>query len=194
MLITNIVTDSFIDYKGEQSLVVFSKGCNLNCDICYNKSTKAQFHGGLDILECLDTYLTKLHTAVVISGGEPTIHEDLPEICKIIKNKYNKKLKIFSNGLRLDMIKKCMPFVDEWSIDFKTLTGDSTVLGSHVPNYSLVILEVLSYLAIQHKPVTIRIWKHDKSTQLDIDIMKSLVESFRLYFNTINCELVDILK
>ena len=39
MIISDYITDTFVDYKGEHSLYSSPKGCNpFNCDICYNKN------------------------------------------------------------------------------------------------------------------------------------------------------------
>ena len=64
-----------------------------------------------------------MHTAIIISGGEPTI-QDLHKVCVKLKEKYPKiKLKVFTNGQNPDEVISCTGFVDCWSIDFKTINN-----------------------------------------------------------------------
>jgi len=187
MIVTNVVKDSFIDYKDEHALVVFSKGCNLDCDICYNKNKPYDFEE--DLLEIVQRNITPLHTAVVISGGEPTI-QDLHKTCKDFKELFPElKLKVFTNGQNPDMVIDCLNFVDTWSIDFKTLQ-DTSILGVDCPCYKENVIRTLQILSTTKADCIVRIWKHPKTSLDDQDEMIRIIKEIN---PDTKFELVDIL-
>lgn len=168
MLVTNVIKDSFIDYMGEQSLVVFSKGCNLDCDVCYNKKVEPQFNR--EILSVIEEYITPLHTAIVISGGEPTI-QDLPETARLIKERYHDlKLKVFTNGQNPDAVLNSLGFVDFWNVDYKTMY-DESILGVKNPYYQENVMRTLRMLRDTNSKYEVALWRHPKTSLKDLDIM-----------------------
>lgn len=92
---------SFIDFPGKISAVIFTQGCNFRCQFCHNASLviPEQFNNPYsenDIFE----FLKKRHgqiDGVVISGGEPTIHQDLKTFIEQIKN-IGYSIKLDTNG------------------------------------------------------------------------------------------------
>ena len=107
MKITNIIKDSFQEYQNEHSLVLFTQGCNLDCSRCHNRkdmwSTDTE-----DSVVIIEKILTPLHTAVVFLGGEPTlVDHDLVVSCMAAK-KQNKKVKVFTNGQKPEIIRKLL--------------------------------------------------------------------------------------
>lgn len=191
MLISNVVLDSFVDYKGEQSLVLFARGCNLDCDICYNKKVKAQFPEGKEALDCISEYLTSLHTAVVLTGGEPTIH-DLHKTCREIKSRYpNLKIKVFTNAQKPEDIIDSSHLVDFWSIDYKTTSNDTILGGVNAIGYSYNVCRAIQILTCLKKDFIVRIWKHPKTTQEELHRMINNIQYIKA---DVKYELVDILK
>ena len=191
MLISNVILDSFVDFKGEQSLVLFARGCNLDCDVCYNKKVKPEFPEGLEVMKCLERYLNSLHSAVVLTGGEPTL-QDLHDTCKKIKDKYpNLKIKVFTNAQKPEDIIDSSHLVDFWSIDYKT-TNNSTILGNmDAFEYNHNVCRAIQILTCLKKDFIVRIWKHPKATPEDLHTMISNNQ----YINTdVKYELVDILQ
>ncbi len=72
---------SLIDYPGLICAIVFLQGCNFKCPYCHNPELvdPSLFQPCIkenDVLEFLDTRKGKLD-AVTITGGEPTIQDDL---------------------------------------------------------------------------------------------------------------------
>jgi pyruvate formate lyase activating enzyme len=191
MLVTNIIKDSFTDYKGEHALVVFTHGCNLDCDVCYNKKIKADFED-LGIYSALVQYLTPLHTALVVSGGEPTIHSDLPTFCKTFKEVHPKlKLKIFTNGTNPDIVETCIPYVNSWSIDYKVLSDDKVLGTMDVAEYTHKVGTTVQLLTSLDKDYMIRIWKHPRTSQEDL---QKMIENIHYIKKDVKYELVDILS
>ncbi|MDD4356190.1 MAG: anaerobic ribonucleoside-triphosphate reductase activating protein [Smithellaceae bacterium] len=112
---------SLIDYPGKISAIIFTQGCNFRCPYCHNpglvdpKLYKPCL-SGKDILEFLAHRRGKLD-AVTITGGEPTLQEDLiPLIQKIRKMGF--AVKLDSNGSRPDVLDRLLK---EKLLDFVAL-------------------------------------------------------------------------
>jgi len=103
MRIGGIQKLSLIDYPGHLSTVVFTQGCNLRCPYCHNPELVLPQCFGVrvsedEIFSFLATRVGKLQ-AVVVTGGEPTLHADLPEFLAAIK-RMGFKTKLDTNGTR----------------------------------------------------------------------------------------------
>ena len=130
MILTNIIKESFQEYEGHISLVLFSFGCNLRCKECYNLKDVLDPNKIIgEAQHIIGANLTPLHDAVVFLGGEPTVWADLPDVLDFVKSK-DLKTKIYTNGLNPDLIKTIneKKLVDAYSVDFKTLNNPG-VLG-----------------------------------------------------------------
>jgi len=100
---------SLIDYPGLSSCTVFIAGCNLNCPWC-NESEAVlvnKFQKNFGFLQKkLFKFLKekkKILDGVCLSGGEPTLNEQLPKFCKKIK-KLGYKVKLDTNGSNPKML------------------------------------------------------------------------------------------
>ncbi len=80
---------SLIEYPGKVSTVLFSGGCNFRCPFCYNRDLVLAPDGILDIESSLVLSFLQnnknLYQAVIVTGGEPTRHEELPAFFSKIK-------------------------------------------------------------------------------------------------------------
>jgi pyruvate formate lyase activating enzyme len=126
MRIGGLQKQSLIDYPGRISCVLFTSGCNFACPYCHNPQltgapdrTAPGFRID-DFLAFLEERRTLLE-GVVISGGEPTLHADLPELCRRVKA-LGFPLKLDTNGSRPQMIKRLIAegLVDYLAMDIKT--------------------------------------------------------------------------
>ncbi len=109
------------DYTGELACIVWHISCNLLCSYCYNDNivfSKQGRYSHNEILEFLNSRKNLL-TAVVLSGGEATMH-DLEPFCKKLK-KMDFKIKLDTNGVNFNRIKNLIEskLVDFISLDFK---------------------------------------------------------------------------
>lgn len=92
---------TLLDYPEHTACIIFTRGCNFNCNFCQNSSLIKvnQSEGLVSEKEVLD-YLEKrknILDGIVISGGEPTIQKDLIEFIKKIKE-IGLKIKLDTNG------------------------------------------------------------------------------------------------
>jgi pyruvate formate lyase activating enzyme len=74
---------SLIEYPDHVASVLFTAGCNFRCPFCYNPDLVLDPDRGEAIpAKTVLDYLVEnrsLYEAVVVSGGEPTLHPELPE-------------------------------------------------------------------------------------------------------------------
>ena len=149
---------SLVDYPGEVCAVVFIPGCNFHCPYCHNQNLEADVERNGWTLEQIMSYLNdarRLLTGVCISGGEPTLREDL--LFQLIKRfkALNLKIKLDTNGSRSEVLKSVAPDVDYIAMDLKT--SPKRYLKLAHPNEALTLLTNLQAsveLLLQQNPET----------------------------------------
>jgi pyruvate formate lyase activating enzyme len=109
---------SLIDYPGLICATIFLQGCNFKCSYCHNPELvdPRLFQPCIkenEVLDFLNTRKGKLD-AVTITGGEPTIHDDLATFIQQIK-KMKFAVKLDTNGSQPQVIKTLF---DEKLLDF----------------------------------------------------------------------------
>ncbi|MEM2320111.1 MAG: anaerobic ribonucleoside-triphosphate reductase activating protein, partial [Candidatus Bathyarchaeia archaeon] len=122
MKFSGLQKTSLIDYPDRVAAVLFTPGCNLRCPYCYNwrivvdpKPPFLNEETAIQILEERKRYVD----AVVVTGGEPTIHKELPRFLKRLKEK-GFAVKLDTNGLNAKVLEECLPYVDYVALDVKT--------------------------------------------------------------------------
>ncbi|MGL4369846.1 MAG: anaerobic ribonucleoside-triphosphate reductase activating protein [Spirochaetota bacterium] len=125
MNVKGIYRSSLIDYPGVISAVIFTGGCNLRCRFCHNPelaidSSDIETVSDADILSFLSTR-KRLLDGVVISGGEPTMRENLPLFCESLKS-LGFKVKLDTNGSAPEKVGTLLSqgLVDYVALDMKT--------------------------------------------------------------------------
>jgi len=126
MVIGGLQKNSFIDFPGKISCVVFLSGCNFDCPYCHNPDLAkgcAAYPSRLNdnsILTFLESHKTFLD-GVVISGGEPTLQKDLQDLCEKIKA-LGYPIKLDTNGSRPQVLQRLVEggLVDYIAMDIKS--------------------------------------------------------------------------
>lgn len=115
---------SLIDYPGKTAAVIFTQGCHFRCPFCFNPTLvlPERFGPVLPEEEVL-AFLRKRQgqlEGVVVSGGEPTIQEDLPEFFRKI-HALGYPLKLDTNGSNPKMLQTLIESgrVDYIAMDIK---------------------------------------------------------------------------
>ena len=106
MRISGLQKMTLLDYPGKVACTVFLGGCNFRCPFCHNSELLDGEEPVMSEVEFL-TFLEKrrgLLDAVCISGGEPTLQQDLPEFLEAIKS-MGYLAKLDTNGSRPEVIK-----------------------------------------------------------------------------------------
>ena len=87
MIIAGMQKSSTLDFPGNLSCVLFTRGCSMDCFYCHNRDILSNRGENLATDEVF-SFLEKrrgLLDGVVVSGGEPTLQSDLAEVIKKIK-------------------------------------------------------------------------------------------------------------
>lgn len=127
--------NSFIDFPGTVSTVLFFRGCNLRCPYCHNPDIVFNRLPFIPFSEIL-AFLKKrkgIIEGVVLSGGEPTLHVNLPSIAENLHNR-GLIVKLDTNGLQPDIIQLCKP--DYLALDIKTAPGFYNEVGCSIIDVS----------------------------------------------------------
>jgi len=126
MNLGGIQKTSLIDFPGRVSCVLFLAGCNFDCPYCHNPELVSgkQSPPAMNASQ-LKAFLAKrrgLLDGVAITGGEPTLQSDLPELCRTIKA-LGFSIKLDTNGSRPAVLKKLIAeqLVDFVAMDVKTM-------------------------------------------------------------------------
>lgn len=125
MKISGMQKLTLLDYPGTVACTLFTAGCNFRCPFCHNAMLVLPEQiedGGLDEDEVLD-FLKKrqgILDGVAITGGEPTLHKELPELLSKIKA-LGYKIKLDTNGTNPEMLKELIErgLVDRVAMDIK---------------------------------------------------------------------------
>jgi len=115
---------SLIDYPGKLASVIFVGGCNFRCPFCHNSELVLNPEKVPDIPE--DEIIAFLKSrkewveGVVITGGEPTIHKELPYFIEKVKA-LGIPVKLDTNGTNNLMLRQMMNagFLDYIAMDIK---------------------------------------------------------------------------
>ena len=117
---------TLIDYPGHVAATVFTGGCNFFCPFCHNPEL-------VDAQKYKDRYFVSepeffdflknrrgLLEGICVSGGEPTLHQDLPDFLAKIK-KLGFLVKLDTNGSRPDVLENLISknLVDYLAMDIK---------------------------------------------------------------------------
>jgi len=126
MYIGGLQKSSLIDYPGKLSSVIFFSGCNFDCPYCHNPELArgcATCPGDLTIANICDFLKQRqgFLDGVVVSGGEPTLQNDLADFCKRVKG-FGYPLKLDTNGSRPRVLEHLIDekLVDYVAMDLKT--------------------------------------------------------------------------
>lgn len=100
---------SLLDYDENVSIVLFAPTCNYRCPFCHNGDSVLGSHSSIPFDEILSFLKTRvgLVDAVVVSGGEPTLMDDVVEKIEKIKE-LGYKIKLDTNGTNPDVLKKLL--------------------------------------------------------------------------------------
>ena len=149
MRIAGLQKNSTLDFPGLFSAVVFFAGCNYDCWFCHNAHLlhDPPLMDKANVLEFFERR-AELIEGVVLSGGEPTLQDDLPDFARKLK-RMGYRLKLDTNGSRPEMVGRLLRegLLDYVAMDYKApLSMYSQIAGTDASGV-LVTLELLQNVA-----------------------------------------------
>lgn len=134
MIIGGLEKLSLLDYPDHLAAIIFTQGCNFRCHYCYNpllvlpregEDEKNKKEKGFPLLSSEDLFLFLRERygrldGVVITGGEPTLHRDLPTFIRKIK-KIGYDVKLDTNGTNPEILAELIEkkLIDYIAMDLK---------------------------------------------------------------------------
>jgi pyruvate formate lyase activating enzyme len=119
--IKGFLETSFLDWPGKLCSVLFLPYCNFRCPYCHNHPLV--FHPEQYSTIPLKKIFDRIHSlknwidGVCLTGGEPTLHADLPSLIREIK-RHKFLVKLNTNGSNPQMLKK---LIEAEEIDFVSM-------------------------------------------------------------------------
>lgn len=178
------------DYPEHLACIIFTKGCNFNCSYCYNRDLVDNKTETIDE-DYVMTYLykrRKLLDGVVISGGEPTIWNDLIDFIKQIKE-FKLDIKLDTNGYNPAMLKELLDnnLVDYIAMDIKAIPDKYEKVINKKIDFDKILesIDLIKKSNIKYEfRTTIMKDVHDKK---DIVKMLKLIGDSKLYLQNFQC-------
>lgn len=125
MKIIGFIETSLIDWDGHIVSSIYLPGCNFRCPYCHNKNAVLNPESFEEVpWAYIENYIEDNRDfldGIVVSGGEPTIHSDLPDLLKKLKA-MGLKIKLDTNGTNPDMLQMLIheKLIDYIAMDVKS--------------------------------------------------------------------------
>ena len=156
MVIGGVQKFSTVDDPGYVVAGLFTVGCNMRCGYCHNPELvlPEQYAGGIpedEIFEFLESRRGKLD-GVFISGGEPTMHDDLPDLIRHCKN-MGFRVKLDTNGTHPDMLRDILAegLVDFIAMDVKGPLSKYSQIAARPVNLDAIKESIRLIKTIDHE-------------------------------------------
>lgn len=136
---------TLLDYPGHLAATIFLGGCNMRCPFCHNASlvTKLSTQPVIPTEEVLAILAKRKNIleGICITGGEPTLYKDLPDLIKEIKS-MNFQVKLDTNGSNPAMLKTLVQenLIDYVAMDIKN-SREKYHLTAGIPNLPLELID-----------------------------------------------------
>jgi pyruvate formate lyase activating enzyme len=117
MILAGLQKNSFIDYPGRISCVLFTTGCNFICPYCHNaRLARGEYPARLELADVIDFLKSRrgMLDGVAITGGEPTLERGLVDLCRAVKAQ-GYPVKLDTNGSRPEVLRR---LVDQRLVDY----------------------------------------------------------------------------
>ena len=112
---------SMVDFPGHLSAVTFTAGCNFRCGFCHNAELMEDKGVGMTwerLGRACKSFRDNWVDGVVITGGEPTLANDLHELVVFFRRN-GFAVKLDTNGSNPDAMQNLLPEVDYVAMDVK---------------------------------------------------------------------------
>jgi pyruvate formate lyase activating enzyme len=122
MRIASVIDISLVDVPKLPVTVIFTGGCNFDCGYCQNADIIPLDSGTeMVIADIVEQVRGNLSDGYCITGGEPTIHKDLPLLLYALKEDGAGHINLNTQGSVPDVLEKCLPFLDSVWFDMKSI-------------------------------------------------------------------------
>lgn len=161
MLILGLSKTTLLDYPGSVAATLFTGGCNFHCPFCHNGNIVRKDKSLIPLLEEeIFSFLQKRRnvlTGVCITGGEPTLHPDLPDLITQIKE-LGYLVKLDTNGTNPQMLHDLIHagLIDYCAMDIKNSPekyGATTGFSTEHSKFDLTDIESSVRIIMHQKQI-----------------------------------------
>ncbi len=183
--IGGLVPMTTIDFPDHLSAVVFTRGCNLRCQYCYNTdllptSSRAGDMSWQEVLSFLNRRQGLLD-AVVFSGGEPLLQRELGDAMRDV-NGLGYKVGLHTAGQVPERLNSVLPHLDWVGLDIKGLPDDyPAITGTSTGDKCWKSLDIILESGIPYEVRTTVHWgliKPERFSALVEQLQKKGVQHF----------------
>lgn len=163
--------------------LVLNNACNGNCAFCHSEGVDYCQEMSIEMVyDCVDSAEKLSITQIALTGGEPTLRNDLKDIIVYIQNKQKLSISLTSNGFRLKELSGYISRpIDKLNVSMSSLKDEIAERYQNVK--PSVALDALSIFPAKHKTINLVITK-ENYTEIDdfIRICKEKKISLDLMF------------
>ncbi|MCB2146444.1 MAG: anaerobic ribonucleoside-triphosphate reductase activating protein [Deltaproteobacteria bacterium] len=128
MILAGLQKNSFIDFPGKISCVLFTTGCNFICPYCHNADlARGEYPARFELAQVIDFLESRrgMLEGVAITGGEPTLDSGVVDLCRAVKS-LGYPVKLDTNGSRPAVLRGLLEqhLVDFIAMDIKAPLDD----------------------------------------------------------------------
>ncbi|MHB8769633.1 MAG: anaerobic ribonucleoside-triphosphate reductase activating protein [Syntrophales bacterium] len=177
---------TLIDYPGKIGATVFTQGCNFRCPYCHNPElVDAGLYGPVipeaEVISFLEKRRGKLD-AVTVTGGEPTLHQDLEGFLAALKA-MGYLVKVDTNGSNPDLLARLITrgLVDYLAMDIKGPLKKYGAIASVAVDTSRILrsIELITSSGVAHEFRTTIV--RSQLTPRDLVSIARMIPKARLY-------------
>jgi len=136
--VRGFIENTLLDWEGKIAAIIFLPGCNFRCGYCHARHLLEPDLS--DEAIPLEAVLQSLRhnrgwvDGVVISGGEPTLHRDLPDLIRLLREE-GLGVKLDTNGSRPDVLERllCEGLLDYVAMDIKAPLDETYSVVAGIP-------------------------------------------------------------
>lgn len=185
-----LIKFTLIDFPGRPAAVIFTQGCNFRCRYCHNPELVYPHLFTAPVpSEEITAFLKRRQgtlEGVVVSGGEPTLHDDLPDFLAEIK-KLGYKTKLDTNGTRPDMLEELVAkkLVDFIAMDLKAPLAKYALITGIETNPEIITrsMDIIRQSGLEYEFRT----TYDKEVLTDADIEELETLSHHSHYRVQEC-------
>jgi pyruvate formate lyase activating enzyme len=153
IMVAGFIKNSFVDYPSKIASVIFLGGCNFVCHYCHNNHILPGESNTMSFASVISEIKEQVGfiDAVVVSGGEPTLHAKLYEIIKAIRG-LGLLVKLDTNGTNSAMLQDLVEkgLVDYVAMDVKApIARYGDIAGVTNPKVLFEVEASIAYLKEQ---------------------------------------------
>lgn len=159
MKIIGFIKTSLLDWDGHVVSSIYLPGCNFRCPYCHNRDVVLRPETFEEVPWAeVEEYVRsnrEFLDGVVVTGGEPTVHEDLPEFLRKLRD-LGVKVKLDTNGSNPKMLQDILAagLVDYVAMDLKAPLNEkyADVVGVNVDLDDIKrSIELLETSGVEHE-------------------------------------------